>query len=83
MDHVPKDLDKTGFSDGYPYLLLSDDSLEDVNRKIPNRNYTHRTFRPNITIKNQNGKAWAEDDFVGLVQIGQAIFAAASPCPRW
>ena len=80
---LPKDLDNTGFSDGYPYLLLSDDSLKDINDRIPGKNYTHRTFRPNITIKNEDGKPWSEDNFVGQLQIGEAILAVASPCPRW
>ena len=41
------------------------------------------TFRPNIVVQSKDGKAWAEDDWVGELHIGDAIFAVAQPCARW
>jgi len=64
-------------------MLLGDDSLADINSKIANKNYTPLSFRPNIMMKSKSGKAWAEDEWVGEIHIGDAIFAPASPCARW
>ena len=60
LDNVPMDADLAGFQDGYPFLTLGEDSLRDINTNIAQREYTLRTFRPNIVIKSITGTAWAE-----------------------
>lgn len=76
-------MDRAAFQDGYPYNILGTDSLEEINRKIPDRNYTWNNFRPNIVVKSDNGEPWAEDDWKGILQIGEAKLAVASQTPRW
>ena len=83
LSGLKKDLNVASFQDGFPFMMLSDQSLGNINAQIPGRNYTHQSFRPNITISNTNGEAWAEDEFIGELHIGDAIFAVASSCPRW
>jgi len=78
-----QDLDKANFQDGYPYHILGFDSLDEVNRKIPKRKFTMNTFRPNIVVKAQNGRPWDEDSWKGILQIGGAKLAMASPKFRW
>ena len=56
---LPADANVRGFSDGFPYLMLSEESIQDINEQIPGRQYTHRSFRPNLVIKDVE-KAWAE-----------------------
>ena len=92
------DKNEAGFQDGYPYLMLGEDSLADINKNIRHKTYTMRTFRPNFVIKSDDGLPWAEvrsansnvfdrtmiqDSWVGMLQIGDAILSNASPCPRW
>ena len=42
------DKNKAGFQDGYPYLMLGEDSLTDINKNITHKTYTMRTFRTGI-----------------------------------
>ena len=82
-DNPESDKDLAGFQDAYPYLILGEDSLKDINQKINHKEYTMRTFRPNIVIQSVDGKPWAEDSWKGTLSIGDALLATASPCPRW
>lgn len=66
------------FSDAYPILLLSEESLENLNQKLKNK-ISINQFRPNIVIK--GGKAFEEDNF-GEFMIGKNLFKAAKPCAR-
>ena len=54
------DKNEAGFQDGYPYLMLGEDSLADINKNISHKTYTMRTFRPNFVIKSDDGLPWAE-----------------------
>ena len=82
-DNPESDKDLAGFQDAYPYLILGEDSLKDINHKINHKEYTMRTFRPNIVIQSADGKPWAEDNWKGTLKIGDALLASAAPCPRW
>ena len=42
------DKNEAGFQDGYPYLMLGEDSLADINTNITHKTYTMRTFRTGI-----------------------------------
>lgn len=83
MNGQKPDQNLGSFADKYPFMLLGDDSLADINEKIPNKNYTAINFRPNITVKSLDNMPWAEDNWVGELHIGDAIFSVASPCGRW
>jgi uncharacterized protein YcbX len=50
--------DRTGFADAYPMLMVSEESLEDLNARLDNP-VEMRRFRPNIVIKGCD--AFAED----------------------
>lgn len=70
--------DKTSFSDGYPFLLLSQASLDDLNGRLAEPLPVDR-FRPNIVVEGCG--AFAEDGW-GRVGIGDLPFRVAKPCAR-
>src|SRR3989304_4821023 len=50
--------DHTGFADGYPILIISEESLQDLNSKLDSALPMNR-FRPNIVLK--DCEPFAED----------------------
>ncbi|RDH80820.1 MAG: MOSC domain-containing protein [endosymbiont of Galathealinum brachiosum] len=69
---------KTAFSDGFPYLLISQASLDDLNSRLA-APVDMRRFRPNLVI---NGtEAFAEDDWKAI-RIGDITFNLVKPCSR-
>jgi len=82
LNDVQMDSDQSSFADKYPYLLLGEKSVDDINSKIPNKNYSAVNFRANIIVDTTNGTPWEEDGWVGEVRIGEAVFGMASPCAR-
>jgi uncharacterized protein YcbX len=74
--------DRTGFSDGFPLLLISEASLEDLNQKLvqnSSKPVTMQCFRPNLVVKGCN--AFAEDQWQNM-QINQISFRIVKPCSR-
>lgn len=72
----------TLFSDGFPMLVISAASLDDLNRKLTaqGRNaLPMNRFRPNIVI---NGVDAFEEDFAATFGIGRAVLKPVKPCPR-
>lgn len=76
----------TSLSDGFPYLILSQASLDDLNERItPSGSPGWREkipmdrFRPNIVIA--GGSAFQEDGWKD-VTIGAARFSLVKPCAR-
>lgn len=72
----------TLFSDGFPMLVISAASLDDLNRKLTaqGRNaLPMNRFRPNIVI---NGVDAFEEDFAATFGIGSAVLKPVKPCPR-
>ena len=69
---------RVSFADAYPFLLLSEESLADLNRRMPAPLPMNR-FRPNLVIR--GGEAFVED---GLHQftIGSLPFRGVKPCDR-
>src|SRR5256885_10708647 len=53
-----------GFADGYPLLVCSQASLEDLDRRLP-RPVPIERFRPNIVLRGL--PAWAEDSIDTLL----------------
>lgn len=73
---------QVAFADGYPLLLISQASLDDLNHKISHQS-AHKVsmsqFRPNIVINNCD--AFAEDTW-RHIRIGEVEFEVTKPCSR-
>ncbi|HMC97582.1 MAG TPA: MOSC N-terminal beta barrel domain-containing protein, partial [Flavobacteriales bacterium] len=75
----------TSLSDGFPYLIISQASLDDLNARMAHPLPMDR-FRPNVVIA--GGHAFQEDDWqeiiIGNTMPGgrQARFALVKPCGR-
>lgn len=68
----------TSLSDGFPYLIISQASLDDLNARMPAPLPMDR-FRPNIVIA--GGTPFQEDTWTETI-IGDARFACVKPCSR-
>jgi len=68
----------TAFSDGFPLLLISEASLNDLNNRLKTPVNMNR-FRPNLVIK---GCTAFEEDTWKTIQIGDIVFDVAKPCSR-
>ena len=68
----------TSFSDGYPFLLIGQASLEDLNEKLPEP-ITMNRFRPNIVF--EGGISYEEDTWANF-NIAEIDFFCAKPCAR-
>jgi uncharacterized protein YcbX len=66
------------FSDGYPFLIIGEESLIDLNSKADDIILMNR-FRPNLVFS--GGVAFDEDKF-SIFKIGSAIFKGTKPCAR-
>ncbi len=70
--------DKTAFSDGFPLLLISKASLDDLNERLEQPIEMAR-FRPNLVV--DGCEAFAEDGWK-KIRIGTVIFRIVKPCSR-
>tara|TARA_R110000744_G_scaffold79260_3_gene155749 strand:- start:59 stop:1267 length:1209 start_codon:yes stop_codon:yes gene_type:complete len=72
---------QVGFADGYPLLLISQASLDNLNNQYkPNaESIAMAQFRPNIVVSNCD--AFAEDTWQHI-RIGEVEFEIAKPCTR-
>lgn len=70
--------DQTGFADGFPFLLISQASLDDLNARLDAPVPMNR-FRPNIVVSRCD--AFAEDAWRELC-IGDLRFSVVKPCAR-
>jgi len=70
--------DITAFSDGFPYLLISQASLDDLNAKLDSPVSMSR-FRPNLVVTGTD--AFAEDSWK-RIRIGDITFKLVKPCSR-
>ena len=70
--------DKIAFSDGFPLLLISQASLDDLNQRLSTP-ITMNRFRPNIVIA--GCKPFAEDSWK-KIRIGDITFCIVKPCSR-
>jgi uncharacterized protein YcbX len=72
----------TRFADGYPVLLISQGSLDDLNRRLQAQGRAPlpmNRFRPNIVI---DGVDAFEEDFLAAIQAGAASLQPVKPCTR-
>ncbi|WP_456418273.1 MOSC domain-containing protein [Thiolapillus sp.] len=70
--------DQVGFADGFPFLLISRASLEDLNRRM-GRSLPMERFRPNLVV--EGCEAYAEDGWK-RIRIGDLEFRVVKPCSR-
>jgi uncharacterized protein len=77
-DFAVRPEDEVGFADGYPFLLLSEGSLDDLNTRLGEPLAMDR-FRPNVVVA--GCAPYAEDGWTRF-RIGAVPFAAAKPCAR-
>jgi hypothetical protein len=70
--------DHTGFADGYPILLVSEESLEDLNARLESPLPMNR-FRPNVVVRGCD--PFAEDTW-SRIRIGGVEMAVVKPCAR-
>jgi hypothetical protein len=70
--------DEVGFADGAPLLLISEASLDELNRRLANPVGIER-FRPNIVVT--SAQPHAEDEWATLA-VGRARLDVAWPCSR-
>jgi Uncharacterized Fe-S protein len=71
-----------GFADGFPFLVANQASLDDLNRRLANRDeppVTMNRFRPNIVIQ---GLEAYEEDYVSSIRIGNITLALVKHCTR-
>lgn len=69
---------RVGFADGFPFLIVNQASLDDLNSRLDNP-VDIRRFRPNLVI--EGAEAWQEDLWRQL-RIGDVVFDLVKPCSR-
>ncbi|WP_338871452.1 MOSC N-terminal beta barrel domain-containing protein [Spirosoma sp. SC4-14] len=77
--------DAVSFADGYPYLLIGESSLDELNRRLPS-SHEHPAqplsmirFRPNIVVK---GSDPYDEDTWAHFRINDIDFYGVKPCAR-
>jgi uncharacterized protein YcbX len=70
--------DRVGFTDGFPLLLFSRASLEELNRQLP-RPVGMENFRPNLVV--EGCEPYAEDRWKRL-RVGEVELEIVKPCAR-
>jgi len=76
-DYFPED-QRVSFADGFPFLLISEASLSDLNGRLKSPVPMNR-FRPNIVVS--GCEPYAEDSWK-QIRIGGIIFDVVKPCSR-
>ncbi len=69
---------RVGFADGFPFLLISEASLRDLNSRLATPVGMNR-FRPNLVVS--GAEAYAEDQWK-RIRIGTIEFRVVKPCSR-
>ena len=83
-DGIQVDLDyarlgeRTAFSDGFPFLLIGQASLDDLIARV-GRPLDMLRFRPNLVVS--GAEPYAEDSWK-RIRIGQLTFRVVKPCSR-
>ena len=69
---------RVSFADAFPFLLLSEESLGDLNRRMATPLPMNR-FRPNVVI---DGLDPFDEDHVGTIGVGGVVLRLVKPCTR-
>ncbi len=86
-DYAKRPEDTVSFADGYPFLLIGQASLDDLNKRISEKNagstglqpLPMNRFRPNFVV---SGSEAFEEDSWKRIRIGETIFHLVKPCGR-
>jgi uncharacterized protein YcbX len=79
VDHKYSPEEKSvSFADGYPFLIIGQASLDDLNEKLAQPLPINR-FRPNFVFT--GGEPYEEDNWKQF-KIGEVVFSALKPCAR-
>ncbi|MEP6850133.1 MAG: MOSC domain-containing protein [Acidobacteriota bacterium] len=70
--------DIVSFADGYPLMLLGENSVAELNSRLPERLPMNR-FRPNLVVSGSD--AFAEGTW-NRIRIGDVTFRVVKPCVR-
>lgn len=70
--------DHVSFADGYPFLLIGESSLNDLNSRLEKPVPMNR-FRPNLVFS--GSESFAEDGWK-KIKIGETVFHVVKPCAR-
>ncbi len=73
-----KNNDIVSFADGYPLLVIGENSLNDLNERLEEKLPMNR-FRPNLVV---SGSAPFAEDFWEKIKIGDTVFRSSKPCAR-
>jgi uncharacterized protein YcbX len=69
---------RVSFADAFPFLLISEESLADLNARLPTPLSMNR-FRPNLVVR---GEGPYVEDSLTTFQLGEIEFRVAKPCDR-
>ena len=75
---------KVGLTDGFPILIVSEASLEELNKRLQRKGKKHiemSRFRPNIVVKGPTGTPFEEGNW-RVISINGVIFHIVKGCPR-
>lgn len=78
QQYALRETDEVGFADGFPMLLISEESLNDLNNRLAEPILMNR-FRPNVVVTGCG--AFAEDSWRSI-QIGSVQCDVVKPCAR-
>ncbi len=67
------------YADGYPYLMIGQSSLDDLNSRMEETMEIQR-FRPNFVFT--GGSPYQEDRWEGTLKMGTVLFKGLKPCVR-
>ncbi len=70
--------DQVGFADGFPFLLISQTALDQLNERL-DAAVTMRRFRPNLVV---TGCPPHAEDAWCRIRIGELNFRVVKPCSR-
>lgn len=77
--YAPRTTDQVGFADGYPFLVISEESLADLNNRLDEPLPMNR-FRPNIVVRGTT--PYAEDSWKQM-RVGDSVtFEGVKQCAR-
>jgi uncharacterized protein YcbX len=76
--YAVREADQVGFADGYPFLLISEESLADLNGRLAAPLPMNR-FRPNIVVR--GGTPYAEDRW-RRIRVGAVELHLVKACAR-
>ncbi len=76
--YAPRPTDQVSFADGYPFLIISEASLAELNSRLDDPLPMNR-FRPNIVVAGT--EAYAEDTW-RAIRVGEVEIDVVKPCAR-